>query len=115
MQINMYMNSTSYLLGCVPLEYKNKELQALKVLKTPVDILELAALYFPMESETLPVEMASYDAERETFLIKANGEIEEMPIPLPIARELREAADETEFVRRRIIKDGKITWGTVPK
>ncbi|HHX62852.1 MAG TPA: hypothetical protein GX707_19395 [Epulopiscium sp.] len=95
--------------------YKNKDLEALKSLKTAEGILALLELYFPAQEEVLTVELGIYDAEREVFLIKANDQVEEIAMPISIAKEFRQTFHQIEFVRRRIIKDGQVIWGTVPK
>lgn len=96
-------------------EYKDKELEALKTLITQEDVLKLLNFYFPVEEEVIRVQVGIYDADQEVFLMSVEGKTKEMPMPLAIAREYRKTFDEVEFVHRRIIKDGQIIMGTVPK
>ena len=96
-------------------EYKNKELDALKALLSQEDVLGLLDFYFPVEEEVIAAQVGMYDADKEVFLISLRGETYEMSMPLAIAREYRKTFDQVEFVRRRIVKDGQIVMGTVPR
>lgn len=110
-------DGTNYFLASLSalVEYKNKDLEALKSLESPKDVLGLMDLYFPRSEEMISVEIGTYDADQEVFLVMINGKREKVAMPLAIAAEFKETFHEMEFMRRRIIEDNQIRWGTVPR
>ncbi len=93
---------------------KGAELDTLRALDTLEDTLDLLNLYFPIEQEILTVETGIYDADNQVFLMRIDNETVELPMPLAIAKQFRKTFEKVEFVRLRVIKEGKIIWTTVP-
>ncbi|HHX62851.1 MAG TPA: hypothetical protein GX707_19390 [Epulopiscium sp.] len=95
-------------------EYKNTELETLKDLQSPEDSLKLLNIYFPIKKEVSIVEVGTYDADKEVFVMIIDGVIQELPMPLAIAKQYKKTFPEIEYVRRRVFKDGKVMVVTVP-
>lgn len=97
------------------IEYKDKNLDALRALESQEKVLELMDFYFPEKEDIITVEVGRYDADKEVFLLHVNGEAKEIRVPLAIAKEYRATFEEVAFVERRVIEEGKIVRRTVPR
>lgn len=106
---NCFIPRISALVPC-----KDKEIDALRALKTHEDTLGLLGLYFPAKREIIRVKTGVYDADKQVFLMRIGDETVEMPMPLAIAKQFKQTFEEVEFIRQRVIKEGKIVWKTLP-